>query len=163
MPKSDGSLRITLDTHNLKKALISGTYPIPRQEDIRAQLSRANYFSKLDFKSAFSKLELDTESRMLPVFHANNKLYRYTRIIMEVKPAQTELNVALKPIFSHIPNVYLVHNDRIISTKSTEENLEGIREVMEVIKSRNLTFNRNKCIFVSKKEKCGECYFPLKE
>ena len=161
MPKSGGSLRITLDGHNLNKALIFGTYRIPRQEDIRAQLSDANYFSKLDFKSAYG--ELDAKSRTLPVFHANNKLDHYTRLIVEVKPAQTELNVALKPIFSHITNVYLVHNDRIISTKSTEENLEGIREVMEVIKSRNLILNRNKFIFVSKKEKCGECYFPLKE
>ena len=146
MPKSGGSLRITLDAHNLNKALIFGTYRIPRQEDIRAQLSDANYFSKLDFKSAYG--ELDTKSRTLPVFHANNKLYRYTRLIVEVKPAQTELNVALKSIFSHITNVYLVHNDRIISTKGTEENLEDIREVMEVIKSRNLILNRNKFIFV---------------
>ena len=52
---------------------------------------------------------------------------------MGVKPAQAKLNVALKPIFSYIPNVYLIHDDLIIATTSIEEHLEDIREVMEVI------------------------------
>ena len=42
---------------------------------------------------------------------------------MGVKPAQAELNTALKPIFSHITNVYQIHDDLIIATKSTEEHL----------------------------------------
>ena len=66
---------------------------------------------------------------------------------MGVKPAQAELNAALKPIFSHIPNVYLIHDDLIIATKSTEEHLEAIGEVMEVVKSKSLTLNPNKCTF----------------
>ena len=49
---------------------------------------------------------------------------------MEVKPAQAELNAALKPIFSHTSNVYLIRDDLIIATKSTEEHLEAIHEVM---------------------------------
>ena len=86
VPKSDSSLRITLDARNLNKALISNNYPIPSQGNVRAQLSGMNYFSKLDFKAAFWQLELDTES------HVNNKLYRYTRLIMGVKPVQAKLS-----------------------------------------------------------------------
>ena len=56
-------------------------------------------FSKLDFKSAFWQLEPDPDSRHFTVFRANNKLYRYTRLIMGIKPAQSELNAALRPIF----------------------------------------------------------------
>ena len=68
---------------------------------------------------------------------------------MGVKPAQAELNAGFKPIFSRIPNVYLIHDDLIIATKSTEEHLKAIREVMEVIKSENLTLNPNKFTFGS--------------
>ena len=75
---------------------------------------------------------------------------------MGVKPAQAELNAALKPIFNHIPNVYVIHDDLIIATKSTEEHLEAIGEVMEVIKSKSLTLNPNKCTFGLKAMKfCG--------
>ena len=55
---------------------------------------------------------------------------------MGVKPA-------LKPLFSHIPNVYLIHDDLIIATKSIEEHLEAIREVIEIMKSKILTLNLN--------------------
>ena len=123
MPKSDSFLHITLDACNLDETSISTNYPTPCQEDVRAQLSGTSYFSKLDFKSAFWQLELDTEPRALTVFHVNNKLYRYVRLIMGVKPAQAELNAALKPIFSHITNVYRIHDDLTIATKSTEEHL----------------------------------------
>ena len=30
---------------------------------------------------------------------------------MGVKPAQAELNAALKPIFSHVPKVYLISDE----------------------------------------------------
>ena len=40
---------------------------------------------------------------------------------MGVKPAQGELNGALKPIFTHIPNVYLIHDGLIIAAKSFNE------------------------------------------
>ena len=142
-----------MDARNLNKSLISNNYPILRQEDIRAQLSGANYFSKLDFKTAFWQLELDQESRALTVFHANDKLYRYTRLIMGIKPAQAELSVAFHPLFSHIPNVYLIHNDLIIATISFDEHLEALREVMEIIKIKNLTLNPKKCIFAAKEIK----------
>ena len=61
VPKSESSLRITLYTCNLNNVLISSNYPIPHQEDIRAQLSGANYVGKLAFKSAFWQLKRDTE------------------------------------------------------------------------------------------------------
>ena len=64
---------------------------------------------------------------------------------MWVKPAQAELNAGLKPIFSHVPNVYLIHDGLIITTKSSEQHLEAIREVMQVIKSKNPFFDPNKC------------------
>ena len=53
---------------------------------------------------------------------------------MGVNPTQANLNAALKPIFSHIPNVRQIHDDLVIATKSTEEHLKAICEVMEVIK-----------------------------
>ena len=147
VPKPDGSLRITLDARNVNKALVSTNYPIPKQDDIKAKLSGSKIFSKLDFKSAFWQLELDPESRHLTVFHANNKLYRYTRLIMGTKPAQSELSAALRPIFGHIPNVFLIHDDLVIATKTTHEHKETLSKVMDAVRKANLTLNKKKCIF----------------
>ena len=105
-PKPNEDIRVTLDARNVNKAVETTNLPIPRQEDIKSKLSGARIFSKLDIKSASWQIELDPESRYLTVFHANGTLYRYKPLTMGLKPAQGELNVALRPIFAHIPQAH---------------------------------------------------------
>ena len=50
------------------KAILDTGVPIPKAEDIRAELHVFKIFSKLDFRTAFHQLELDEESRYLTVF-----------------------------------------------------------------------------------------------
>ena len=71
-PKPGGGLRVTLDARNINKAIQSSNLPIPRQEDIKAQLSGSKVFSRLDFKHAFWQLELHPDSRYLTVFNVND-------------------------------------------------------------------------------------------
>ena len=61
--KQDGSIRITLDARNINKAIQANNSPIPRVEEIKAQLSGAKYFSKMDLKSAYWQLELHPDVR----------------------------------------------------------------------------------------------------
>ena len=75
----------------------------------------------MDFKSAFWQIELHSDSRHLTVFHANNKLYRYKRLTIGVKPAQGELNTALLPLFTNIPQAHLIHDDLIVAASSVEQ------------------------------------------
>ena len=85
-PKNDGSIRITLDARNVNKAILSTNHPIPKHEDIKAKLSGCTIFSKMDFKSEFWQIELQSESRHLTLFHANDRLYRYKRRLWESNP-----------------------------------------------------------------------------
>lgn len=148
-PKPDGGIRMTLDARNVNKAILQTNHPIPRHEDIKAKLAGCKIFSKLDFKSAFWQIELHESSRYLTVFHANDKLYRYKCLTMGIKPAQGELNVALKPLFSNIKNVYLIHDDLVIATKVMTEHIQAIQEVMKAISEAGLTLNPKKCTFAS--------------
>ena len=99
-----------MDARNVNKALHSTNHPIPRHENIKAKLPGSRVFPKMDFKSAFRQTELEPELRYLTVFHANDKLYRYNRLTMGLKPSQRELNTALLSVFAHIPNTHLIHD-----------------------------------------------------
>ncbi len=101
----------------------------------------------MDFKSAFWQIELEPSSRYLTVFHANDKLYRYKRLTMGIKPAQGELNIALRPIFAHIPKAHQIHDDLIVATETEEEHAEVIEECMKAISEAGLTLNPSKCFF----------------
>jgi hypothetical protein len=96
-------------------------------------------FSMMDFKSAFWKIELHKDSRYLTIFHANNKLYRYKRLTMGVKPAQSELNVALQPLLANITQAPLIHDDLIVAAKNDVEHNKATEEVMKVISSAGIT------------------------
>ena len=146
-PKPDGGVRITMDAKNVNNAIQSMNHPIPRQEDIKAKLAGAKVFSKVDFRKAFWQLELHPDSRHVAVFHANDKLYRYKRLIMGLKPAQGELNIALRPIFAHLNGAHLIHDDLVLATKTYEEHIELIGEVMKAVSRSGLTLNPDKCSF----------------
>ena len=66
---------------------------------------------------------------------------------MGIKPAQSELNAALRPIFGHIQNVFLIHNDLVIATKTTIAHKDTLSKVMKPVQNANLTLNPEKCIF----------------
>ena len=153
VPKPGGGLRVTLDARNINKAIQSTNLPIPRQEDIKAQLSGSTVFSKLDFTHAFWQLEIHPESRYLTVFNVNDKLYRYKRLTMGVKPAQGELNTALRPLFAHIPKAHLIHDDLIIAAENMKEHNEALRAVLEAVSRANLTLQPAKCQFAMKELK----------
>jgi len=106
---------VTLDAKNLNKALYSSNFPIPRQENIKFKLSGNKVFSNLNLKSAFWQLEIAEDARHLTVFHSNDKLFRYKRLVMGLKTSQGELNAALQPLFAHIPEVHMIHDDIVNS------------------------------------------------
>ena len=72
---------------------------------------------------------------------------------MGLKPAQGELSVALKPVFTHIPQADLIHNDLIIATKTHKEHKEVVLQVMKAISNSALTLNPEKCSFSEKQIK----------
>ena len=148
-PKNDGGVRITVDMRRPNEAIKDTNIPIPRAEDIRSRMAGNVTFSKLDFKSAFHQLELEPESRHLTVFNdgRGGKLKRYTRLTMGTKPASGELNKALIPLFAHLPDAHVIHDDIIVASKSKEEHLKVLEMVMKVIKESGLSLNAEKCIF----------------
>ena len=86
----------------VNKAIKKTNLPIPRVEDIKAQLSSSKVFAKLDIKSAFHQLTIEEESRFATVFLANGILMHYKKLTMGNLIASGELSKALRPHFTNI-------------------------------------------------------------
>ena len=52
---------------------------------------------------------------------------------MGLKPAQGELNTALAPLFRHIKDVHLIHDDLVIATATERQHENALRLVMQAI------------------------------
>ena len=151
-PKLDGSIRMTLDARHVNKAILPMNHPIPRHDDIKAKLAQCK-ISKMNRKSADWQIEVDELSRYLTVFHAIDKLFRYKKLTMGLKPSQGELNVGLKPIFAHMSNAHLIHGDIIIATKNKFDHIKAVTKAMEAVNLSGVTLNPDKYHFGCKEIK----------
>ena len=148
--KTDGDIRISLDAKNVNKAIYSRNLPITRQEDIKSKLSGAVMFSTLDLKSAFWQLELHPDSRYLTTFYNNEKLYRNKRLSMGLEPAQGELNASVLPIYGHISQAHIIHDNLVVATSPTDSHSKVLDHVLSATSDAGLTFNPDKCVFGKK-------------
>ena len=145
-PKDDGGTRITVDMREPNKCIKPTNIPIVRPEEIKAQLSQYKVFSKLDFKQAFHQLPLDEESRKLTVFHAGNRLMRYTRLTMGCMPASGELSKALRPLFAGKTGIHVIHDDVIIGGKTQDIHDSNLEIACKTVQDAGMTLNIEKCI-----------------
>ena len=112
-------------------------------------MNGCKYFTKLDLNHAFFQFEISDESKALTTFYANGRLVRLNRLPQGVLPACSELNNALKQLFSEVQEVKVIHDDVIIATKTLEDQYIVLDKIFNIIKQNNLTLNGQKCIFAS--------------
>lgn len=148
VPKSDPEqIRICCDLKAVNACLQDTRKPIPTVEELKTRFAGKCVFSKVDFRSAFSQIEIAPQSRHLLVFRIGEKLYRYKRMPMGVLPASGEFMDKVAPLFHDIPGVALIHDDGIISGATKEEHDKALERFLQRTEAVGLTLNPNKCIF----------------
>ncbi|KAK3091048.1 hypothetical protein FSP39_016771 [Pinctada imbricata] len=79
--KKDGSVRICGDFKvTVNPALQVDQYPLPRIEDIFANLAGGEKFSKIDLRQAYLHMNLEEISKPLLTINTHKGLYRYNRM-----------------------------------------------------------------------------------
>ena len=68
VPKPDGRIRICVDLTKLNECVPCKTYPLPKIDNLLAQMSESKFFTKLDCNSGFWQEQLDPDSRLLMTF-----------------------------------------------------------------------------------------------
>ena len=103
VPKSNGGVRVCVDTRRANKAVIRERHPIPTLEEMLAALNGAAVFSKLDLRWGYHQVELHPESRVLTTFSTHNGLKRYKRIIFGLSSAPSLIRAVKNKGLSKLP------------------------------------------------------------
>ena len=61
--KTDGTMRLCVNYHQLNKVMIKNRYHLPRIDDLMDQLVGACVFSKIDLRSGYHQIKLSIEAR----------------------------------------------------------------------------------------------------
>ena len=144
VPKPSGEIRLCVDMRQANAAVIRERFPIPTIDEVLNDMNGAKYFSKLDLKWGYHQLMLDESSREITTFVTHKGLYRYKRLMFGISSAPEIYQHTIQNVLTGIEGVNNISDDIIIHGKTEEEHDKRLREVMDRLKTRGLTVNKEK-------------------
>lgn len=147
--KKNGELRLCVDYRDLNKKVVKERYPLPLIQDQINALCHAKYFTTLDMKSGFYQMEIEEKSRHITAFVTPDGQYEFNRMPFGYVNApaiyQRAIDKALGNLKGTKAFVYL--DDVLVPTRTIEEGLQNMEEVLSALSTAGFTLNYEKCVF----------------
>lgn len=146
--KRNGSVRICGNFKvSVNPVLIAEQYPLPRIEDIFANLAGGKHFSKIDLRQAYHQMEVTEESKKYLTINTHKGLFQYNRLVFGVTSSPAIWQRTMDQVLQGIPGTQCILDDMIITGKSDEEHLENLEKVLQRLQDAGLRANKEKCEF----------------
>lgn len=88
VPKKGGSVRLCGDYKiTVNPELQAEQYPLPRIEDIFANLAGGQKFSKIDLRQAYHQIEVEEDSKKYLTINTHMGLFQYNRLVFGITSA----------------------------------------------------------------------------
>ena len=148
-PKKDGKLRMTVSYKKLNALTIDDAIPIHKGQQILKNLPHGGYYSKIDLKSGFWQIGMHEEDIPKTAFQFDGQLYEFLVMPFGLKNSTATfvrlMNKVLEGTIGNYTYVYV--DDIIIFSRSFEEHLTHLYDVLVRLKRAGLTINLSKCTF----------------
>ena len=148
--KNNGKIRLCLDPRPLSSALKRSLYPIPTIEDVLPYLANAKIFTKVDCKSGYWQVKLDTESSFLTTFNTPFGRYKWNRMAFGISPAgeifQRRLDQATEGLegVRTVADDLLVIGNGITMEEAIADNDRKLTALLTRCRERNIKLNKEK-------------------
>lgn len=149
--KEDGKKsRLCIDFRDINKIVIPQAQPFPLIEDLVVKTRDCNFFSTLDINSAFWSIPLRIEDRYKTAFVTQEGQYQWTCLPFGLKTSPSIFQRILSNIIrKHNLSAFAVNyiDDILIFSKSFEEHLKHLSQLLEAITSEGFRLKFSKCSF----------------
>lgn len=150
VPKSNGELRMCLDSRKLNSVTKVDTYPMPLVQEILDSLNNAKFMSSIDLKSAFFQLNLDMSSREKTCFSIPGLgSFQFCRMPFGLVNATARMMRLMDKVFGpeFAGKVFYYVDDIILISDSFENHMSLLKRVFDRLKQAGLTINFEKSVF----------------
>ena len=143
----NGKPRMCIDYRRMNKVTIADQHPIPKQTDILAALSGAQYLSVFDALSGFTQLEFDEESRPISAFRTHRGLHQFKRMPFGWRNGPPEFQRVMQEILAPFLWIFtLVYiDDIVVYSRTFEEHLKHVDLVLKAVAKSGITLSPPKC------------------
>ena len=147
VPKQDGTVRICVDLKPLNAHVLRETHPLPKVDDVLAQLAGAKIFSKLDANSGFWQIPLAESSRLLTTFITPFGRFCFNKMPFGISSAPEHFQRRMSEILEGLPGVVCLMDDILIYGKDKKQHGINLATALNRIQSAKVTLNKEKCEF----------------
>lgn len=143
--KVDGSNRICVDFRKLNKVTIFDPEPMPQMQEIFAELSGNQYFSKFDFCKGYWQVPMLEEDKDLTTFVTHKGLFRFTVMPFGLVNAPATFSRIMRKLLNGLRDIHNYLDDVLEHTGRWSEHIERLRQFLLRVRAANLALKPSKC------------------
>ncbi|KAK3570304.1 hypothetical protein QTP86_017185 [Hemibagrus guttatus] len=145
--KKDGGLRPYIDYRGLNAITVPCPYPLPLVPAVLKQLRGARMFTKLDLRSAYNLVRIRKGDKWKTTFHTTHGHYEYRVMPFGLTNAPTVFQALINGVFQDLLGKWVIVyiDDILVYSKSLEEQVLHVREVLSHLQQHHLYVKLEKC------------------
>ena len=133
------------------EAIIRERHQIPKVEERLTELHSAKYFSKIDLKEGYHKIELAEESRHITTFLTHEGCYQSKRLVFGVSSAFEQFQKIIEHTIADCLGTRSISDEILIWASSIDEMAQRLDKLFKTLHAKNLKINSSQCALATKK------------
>ena len=152
--KRDGSHRFCVDDRELNSVTKADTFLLPRIDDPLDQLGQARYFSTLDLAVGYWQIRVHPDSAEKTAFITPQGLFQFQVMPFGLTNAPSVFERLMERVLAGLnpengPDFVAVYiDDVIVFSRTLEQHLQHLRQVIQRISDAGLKLKPSKCHFI---------------
>ena len=149
--KKDKTMRFCVDYRKLNSITVRDAYPLPRIDQCLGTLNGNKFFSNLDLTAGYWQIPMVEEDKQKTAFITNDGLFEFNVLSFGLVNAPATFQRYMDMVVAGLKwkNLLVYLDDICIFSKSFEEHLVHLTEVLERLRAYNLRLKPTKCNFFS--------------
>ncbi|QRW23043.1 Retrotransposable element Tf2 protein [Rhizoctonia solani] len=149
VPKKDGSRRLVVDYRRLNNRTKKNVYPLPRPDDLMAQLRGAKVFTKLDLRWGYNNVRVKEGDEWKTAFRTKYGLYESLVMTFGLTNAPAAFQHFMNELFKDLLDVCVIIylDDILIYSKDDASHTQHVHEVLRRLLENQLFCKASKCTF----------------
>jgi transposase InsO family protein len=147
--KKDGTPRVVVDFRALNELTIKNKYPLPLMDELFDRVHGAKFFTKIDLRSGFHQIRIAECDIEKTAFRTRYGSFEYLVLPMGLCNAPGTFMQLMNDTFRDLldRSVLVFLDDILVFSRTKEEHIVHVREVLQRLRTHQLRAKRSKCEF----------------